>query len=428
MRLKIVILLLLLSPLMALGMGSGSEEPIEPPAEQPIEQPIEQPPSESEETGNLDPSDKIEEPPPPQEVPQPTLKPINEIEEFDAGKGKWSFSPKLVGLKELGWISVINAREKALKTNTTSTKKTYYWKLFRTFDLANVDSPQLNLKYDFRGRNYEYFRITIGSETASKLADFTILNEDVVATGVHELAIDLKEYVGQKVKIQLLLKKSSVVETSVGLYVHRIGLITPGAFQNVTCDPFDRSQYQRWIDTSIIARLVRNKNLRWIDADKDCQDTRNEVLIEENVGELVFDEKGCNVLSGQWNDPYTGQSFTNPTDLDIDHMVPLKEVHQSGGWEWNEDKRKEYAEYLTNESHLIAVSASANRSKGAKDIAEWLPSNESYHKEYAKNWTKIKVDWGLSADSKELAVLKSLLENEADIVFPTEETEDACTD
>ena len=69
----------------------------------------------------------------------------------------------------------------------------------------------------------------------------------------------------------------------------------------------------------------------WNDADRDCQNTRQEVLIAESVQPVKLDAKQCRVISGLWNDPYTGKTFTNPSDLDIDHFVPLAEVHRSGG-------------------------------------------------------------------------------------------------
>ena len=64
----------------------------------------------------------------------------------------------------------------------------------------------------------------------------------------------------------------------------------------------------------------------WIDADGDCQNTRQEVLIEESLIPVELDSRGCRVQSGEWFDPFTGQTCTNPGDLDIDHFIPLAEA------------------------------------------------------------------------------------------------------
>ena len=77
-------------------------------------------------------------------------------------------------------------------------------------------------------------------------------------------------------------------------------------------------------------------------------------------------------MSGKWLDPYTGQIFTNPGDLDIDHMVPLAEAHRSGADTWTAEQREDYANDLFHTDGLIAVSASANRSKGSRDPSQWL--------------------------------------------------------
>ena len=69
----------------------------------------------------------------------------------------------------------------------------------------------------------------------------------------------------------------------------------------------------------------------WTDEDRDCQNARHEVLIEESLSTVVFKSaKGCRVVSGSWDDPYSGKTIINATKLDIDHMVPLKEAHESG--------------------------------------------------------------------------------------------------
>ena len=100
--------------------------------------------------------------------------------------------------------------------------------------------------------------------------------------------------------------------------------------------------------------------------------------------------RNCKVSSGRWTDPYTGESFTDPGELDVDHMVPLGNAHRSGAWNWAYQKREEYANELQHPEHLIAVKASANRSKGAKGPDEWLPPTISYQCQYVRDWEAIK--------------------------------------
>ena len=121
----------------------------------------------------------------------------------------------------------------------------------------------------------------------------------------------------------------------------------------------------------------------------------------ESTQPVTLDAAGCKVVSGRWEDPYTGNVFTDPMHLSIDHFIPLAEVHRSGGHAWTPARRRFYANDLSNPNTLIAVSASANRSKGDRGPALWLPPNEEYHCEYLKTWVGLKQHWGLEADSKE---------------------------
>lgn len=156
----------------------------------------------------------------------------------------------------------------------------------------------------------------------------------------------------------------------------------------------------------IIATLTTNQYSRadykhWIDADKDCQNTREEVLIIESLKKPTLDKKGCKVIEGRWYDPYTDKFFTNPSDLDVDHFIPLAEVDRSGGNKWSKQKKMDYANDLDDPDILIAVSKGANRSKGDKDPSDWMPPNEDYHCEYIRIWQEIKDKWGLKMDIKE---------------------------
>ena len=148
----------------------------------------------------------------------------------------------------------------------------------------------------------------------------------------------------------------------------------------------------------------------WIDEDRDCQDTRQEVLVEESTSPVEYEDSDqCRVAEGEWDGPYTGEQFADPSDLDIDHMVPLANAHRSGGWLWSESRRRDYANDLSYEGHLIAVQNSANRAKGADGPEEWRPADRSYWCQYAIDWITIKNTWKLTATDAEAASLSEML-------------------
>jgi len=165
-----------------------------------------------------------------------------------------------------------------------------------------------------------------------------------------------------------------------------------------------------WANNVIVQQEYRRDQWDWIDEDGDGQDTRTEVLIVESEIPVTFTtNESTKVASGRWTDPYTGEIFTDPKDLDIDHMVPLKNAHLSGGWLWSLEKRRKFANDLVNPEHLIAVDKSANRSKGTKGPDEWLPSNQLYRCDYVKNWVKIKTRWNLTITEEERTAIDSIL-------------------
>ena len=149
----------------------------------------------------------------------------------------------------------------------------------------------------------------------------------------------------------------------------------------------------------------------WVDEDGDCQDTRQEVLVAESVSPVVYeDSRQCRVASGTWVGPYTGEQFDDPGGLDVDHMVPLGNAHQSGGWAWSGAKKRQYANDLSYTNHLIAVKASANRSKGSKSPASWKPPDRGYWCQYAIDWIVIKDTWELIATEPEAEALGEMLD------------------
>lgn len=148
----------------------------------------------------------------------------------------------------------------------------------------------------------------------------------------------------------------------------------------------------------------------WIDADHDCQDTRQEVLIAESEVPVEFaDARHCRVRRGRWTCPYTGRVVTDPAELDIDHLVPLENAHSSGGWQWSTDKKRDYANDLDDPEHLVAVVSSANRAKGSKGPAEWLPPNAAFVCDYVRDWQAVKSRWSLPMNPVEQRRVQAII-------------------
>ena len=167
--------------------------------------------------------------------------------------------------------------------------------------------------------------------------------------------------------------------------------------------------------TSDIPEYNRKDWRHWTDEDGDCQDARQEVLIVESQSTVAYEScDECRVESGDWFGVYTGESFTDPGNLDVDHMVPLANAHRSGGWAWSKERKAEYANDLSYPNHLIAVQASANRQKGSKGPEDWKPARRGYWCQYATDWVTIKQNWGLAATQREVDALREMFEGCAD--------------
>jgi hypothetical protein len=145
----------------------------------------------------------------------------------------------------------------------------------------------------------------------------------------------------------------------------------------------------------------------WEDFDGDCQNTRHELLIASSEVPVTFTNSSeCTTSTGQWLDPYTGDTYTLASDLDIDHVIPLNYAHLHGGAVWSAFVKKLFA---NDPENLLAVDDGENQSKSAKGPSEWMPPDESYHCEYATRWRFVAAKYELELAGIDLNAIAAVV-------------------
>lgn len=152
----------------------------------------------------------------------------------------------------------------------------------------------------------------------------------------------------------------------------------------------------------------RDRFQEGIDADGDGCNTRREVLQAESLVPVTI-SSGCTITAGEWFSWYEGVTHTDPAQLEMDHVVALKEAWVSGADAWTDSQRADYANDLDIDETLTMVTGSVNGAKSASDPAAWVPSLESSRCEYASDWVTVKYRWNLSVDETERAALANLI-------------------
>ena len=109
-----------------------------------------------------------------------------------------------------------------------------------------------------------------------------------------------------------------------------------------------------------MAGYSREEFPHWSTVSGACN-TRDTVL--ERDGEGVRTDSSCAATSGSWFSPYDDATWTDASDVDIDHVVPLAGAWRSGADDWTGPRREAFANDLDG-PQLIAVTDNVNQSKG----------------------------------------------------------------
>ena len=142
--------------------------------------------------------------------------------------------------------------------------------------------------------------------------------------------------------------------------------------------------------------------------DHGCR-TRALVLMRDSLTPAQVDAGGCAVVAGDWYSRYDGLTWSDPAELEIDHVVALKEAWDSGAWAWDDARLTAFGNDVDDVRSLVAVTGAENQAKSDKDPSNWIPSNADAVCTYLADWTSIKARWGLSMDESEHGRIRNLL-------------------
>ena len=106
-------------------------------------------------------------------------------------------------------------------------------------------------------------------------------------------------------------------------------------------------------------------------------------------------------IEDQWICKYSGTIITNQTDIDVDHIIPLKYAWLHGASKWTFDKRKEFA---VDPENLISVTEHENRSKGDDGLILYLPLNNKAF--YVTQWKTMAEKYGIKLTRVEKKIIK----------------------
>ena len=117
-------------------------------------------------------------------------------------------------------------------------------------------------------------------------------------------------------------------------------------------------------------------------------------------------------LGSIWS-PYTGRTFTDKRETDIEHIVARSEAHDSGLCAATANTRRRF---FTDQLNLTLASPNVNRQqKRDHDAADWLPMlNRCW---FADRVVRVRQKYNLSIDRREADALERVLDSCASTVL-----------
>ena len=141
--------------------------------------------------------------------------------------------------------------------------------------------------------------------------------------------------------------------------------------------------------------------------------TRDDIL-QRDLTQLVVRPGTCYAQSGVLIDPYTGESIAfvrgpeTSEAVQIDHVVSLSDAWYRGARDWDEQRRRDFANDPRN---LLAVGAKTNFDKAFRDADAWLPPNRAFRCEFVARQVAVKTTYQLRVSANEKRAMTAVLEH-----------------
>lgn len=115
-------------------------------------------------------------------------------------------------------------------------------------------------------------------------------------------------------------------------------------------------------------------------------------------GNSVVTGPGCNIRSGLWVDPFSGDEVESASAVTALHVVPDEEVWRAGAADWTEEQFRIYSSSPTS---LLAALPRPQLPNDGTRLAGWRPRDEARWCTFAIRWVEVKNEFGLSLTSAE---------------------------
>lgn len=158
-----------------------------------------------------------------------------------------------------------------------------------------------------------------------------------------------------------------------------------------------------------VGNTIFNESL-WQATVEDCLDITEQVLVERSAVPVVFaDNFECVPSEGSWSDPYLGTEIMRTVDAEVRSLVPIENVHDSGGSEWSLSTREDFLNDTSFPASMVILSADSGHNPRNATPDVWRPSDPASLCGYAIDWIGVKSRWELTVSVDENAALTEML-------------------